>query len=70
MVSLNPLKFDYYCYYCFKAGDGPKRALLEEVCEQCKLGDRVKFLGKLEHEKVRDVSSARDACIIVAESKL
>ncbi|XP_068687854.1 phosphatidylinositol N-acetylglucosaminyltransferase subunit A-like [Montipora foliosa] len=37
------------------AGDGPKRALLEEVCEQCKLGDRVKFLGKLEHEKVRDV---------------
>ncbi|KAK2549538.1 Phosphatidylinositol N-acetylglucosaminyltransferase subunit A, partial [Acropora cervicornis] len=36
-------------------GDGPKRALLEEVCEQCKLRDRVQFLGKLEHEKVRDV---------------
>ena len=37
-------------------GDGPKRALLEDVCEQCKLQERVKFLGKLKHEKVRDVS--------------
>ncbi|KAL9958833.1 hypothetical protein ACROYT_G035901 [Oculina patagonica] len=36
-------------------GDGPKRALLEEVSEQCKLQDRVQFLGKLEHDKVRDV---------------
>ncbi|KAM7437308.1 hypothetical protein ABFA07_013012 [Porites harrisoni] len=36
-------------------GDGPKRTLLEDVCEQCKLQDRVEFLGKLEHEKVRDV---------------
>ncbi|KAJ7353784.1 hypothetical protein OS493_032369 [Desmophyllum pertusum] len=36
-------------------GDGPKRALLEDVCEQCKLQDRVQLLGKLEHENVRDV---------------
>ncbi|KAJ7314883.1 hypothetical protein OS493_039015, partial [Desmophyllum pertusum] len=37
-------------------GDGPKRALLEDVCEQCKLQDRVQLLGKLEHENVRDVT--------------
>jgi len=36
-------------------GDGPKRALLEEVCEQCTLQDRVQLLGKLGHDKVRDV---------------
>ena len=54
----------FYWMYCEKCllfyltclgGDGPKRALLEEVCEQCKLQDRVQFLGKLEHDKVRDV---------------
>ena len=44
------------CVPCCSGGDGPKRALLEDVCEQCKLQDRVQFLGKLEHEKVRDVS--------------
>ena len=26
------------------------------MCEQCKLQDRVQFLGKLAHENVRDVS--------------
>nr|XP_058971022.1 phosphatidylinositol N-acetylglucosaminyltransferase subunit A-like [Pocillopora verrucosa] len=41
-------------------GDGPKRALLEDVCEQCKLQERVHFLGKLKHEKVRDVLTQGD----------
>ena len=44
------------CCFCCLGGDGPKRALLEDVCQQCKLQDRVQFLGKLAHENVRDVS--------------
>ena len=54
-----PLLFYLTC----SGGDGPKRALLEEVCEQCKLRDRVQFLGKLEHEKVRDVSLVMDSIV-------
>lgn len=50
-------------YWTCSGGDGPKRALLEEVCEQCKLRDRVQFLGKLEHEKVRDVSLVIDSIV-------
>lgn len=41
-------------------GEGPKKALLEDVCEQCKLQERVQFLGKLKHEKVRDVLTQGD----------
>ena len=47
---------NYNFFVICSGGDGPKRTLLEDVCEQCKLQDRVEFLGKLEHEKVRDVS--------------
>lgn len=36
-------------------GDGPKRALLEEIREKANMQDRVKMLGALEHAKVRDV---------------
>ena len=36
-------------------GDGPKRVLLEEVCEQHQLQDRVRLLGTLEHSEVRGV---------------
>ena len=55
-------RFSLFFFFFCPGGDGPKRALLEDVVEQCKLQDRVKFLGKLEHEKVRDVSSAGCAC--------
>lgn len=37
-------------------GEGPKRVVLEEVCEQHQLHDRVRLLGSLKHEQVRDVS--------------
>lgn len=36
-------------------GDGPKRALLEEIREKNKMQDRVTMLGALEHSQVRDV---------------
>lgn len=36
-------------------GDGPKRALLEEVREQHALGDRLELLGNVPHDAVRDV---------------
>ncbi|XP_041782532.1 phosphatidylinositol N-acetylglucosaminyltransferase subunit A [Anopheles merus] len=36
-------------------GDGPKRALLEEIRERNNMQDRVVMLGALEHAKVRDV---------------
>ena len=37
-------------------GEGPKRVVLEEVREQHQLHDRVRLLGSLKHEDVRDVS--------------
>jgi len=37
------------------AGEGPKRVLLEEVREQHHLLNRVKFLGRLNHDEVRDI---------------
>ncbi|XP_046860104.1 phosphatidylinositol N-acetylglucosaminyltransferase subunit A-like [Xenia sp. Carnegie-2017] len=36
-------------------GEGPKRVVLEEVCEQHQLHDRVRLLGSLKHEQVRDI---------------
>lgn len=36
-------------------GDGPKRALLEEIREKNNMQDRVTMLGGLEHSQVRDV---------------
>ena len=40
-------------------GEGPKRVVLEEVREQHQLHDRVRLLGSLKHEDVRDVSVAQ-----------
>ena len=56
------------CCFCWLGGDGPKRALLEDVCEQCKLQDRVQFLGKLAHENVRDVSEASVSLLLMGSS--
>ncbi|XP_051840434.1 phosphatidylinositol N-acetylglucosaminyltransferase subunit A isoform X1 [Antechinus flavipes] len=36
-------------------GEGPKRIILEEVRERYQLHDRVRLLGALEHQDVRDV---------------
>ena len=36
-------------------GDGPKRLDLEQMIEKWKLHDRVDLLGRVEHDKVRDV---------------
>lgn len=35
-------------------GDGPKRVLLEEVCERCNMQERFQFVGAVEHGRVRD----------------
>ncbi len=37
------------------AGDGPKMILLEEITEQYKLHTRVKMLGSISHDEVRNV---------------
>ena len=42
---------------CTAGGEGPKRVILEEVREFHQLHSRVKLLGSLKHEHVRDVSS-------------
>ena len=36
-------------------GDGPKRVAIEEIREKYQLQDRVKMLGNLHHDQVRDV---------------
>ena len=36
-------------------GDGPKRLMLEELCEQHRLHDRVTLLGQVKPSAVRDV---------------
>jgi phosphatidylinositol glycan class A protein len=36
-------------------GDGPKRLLLDEMCERYQLHDRVELLGSVPHTQVRDV---------------
>ncbi|CCK72271.1 phosphatidylinositol N-acetylglucosaminyltransferase SPT14 KNAG_0J01900 [Huiozyma naganishii CBS 8797] len=37
------------------AGDGPKFVELQQTVESCRLQDRVKMLGAVPHEKIRDV---------------
>lgn len=36
-------------------GDGPKKVLLQEMCEQHGLHDRVELLGSVPHDQVRDL---------------
>ena len=64
--ALSSFGFLFNCFCCL-GGDGPKRALLEDVCEQCNLQDRVTFLGKLEHEKVRDVSLTGSSIVSITD---
>ncbi len=37
------------------AGDGPKYTLLEEMRDKYNLGDRMELIGKVAHNKVRDI---------------
>ncbi|EDV26940.1 uncharacterized protein TRIADDRAFT_23147 [Trichoplax adhaerens] len=45
----------YSDIYFIIGGDGPKKVLLEEICEAYKLYDQVRLLGPVNHEDVRDV---------------
>ena len=42
-------------YNLSSGGDGPKKVLLEEICEAYKLYDQVRLLGPINHEDVRNV---------------
>ena len=39
--------------YFIIGGDGPKKLLLEEMCERYQLHDRVELVGAVPHHKVR-----------------
>ncbi len=41
--------------YFIVGGDGPKKLMLEEMCERYQLHDRVELLGAVSHGQVRDV---------------
>jgi len=48
------------------AGDGPEKANLMQLAEQCQVSDRVKFLGALEQSQLKDYYGAADALILAS----
>jgi phosphatidylinositol N-acetylglucosaminyltransferase subunit A len=56
LVALIPtVSLKYPHVHWIIGGDGPKKLDLEQMIEQFKLHDRVDMLGRVEHDKVRDV---------------
>jgi len=50
------------------AGDGPERANLERCAQQLGVEERVKFLGRIAHEKLPEIYNAAD-CLVLASSR-
>jgi len=48
------------------AGDGPERAALQTLAESLGVADRVRFLGRLPHESLRDVYEAADILVLAS----
>jgi glycosyltransferase involved in cell wall biosynthesis len=44
-------------------GDGTQRAPLQQRCRAAGLGDRVRFLGRVAHERVPDLLATADICV-------
>lgn len=61
-VSLFIMDYRYY----LSGGDGPKKVLLEEICEAYKLYDQVRLLGPVNHEDVRNVIIILDLLVFMA----
>lgn len=56
LVAVIPLVCEMYPHVDFLiAGDGAKRIELEQMCEKYMLEHRVKLLGAVPHEKIRDI---------------
>jgi glycosyltransferase involved in cell wall biosynthesis len=48
------------------AGDGPDRAMLDEMVARLGLGDRVRFLGRQPHERLAGLYTAADALVLAS----
>jgi glycosyltransferase involved in cell wall biosynthesis len=53
-------------YSLLIAGDGPERSRLETLATQLGVSDRVRFLGAIPHERLRDVYEAADALVLAS----
>lgn len=52
MVEIIPRLFERYDVEWVIVGDGPKKYLLEHLVKKHDLGDRLKLIGRVEHEQV------------------
>lgn len=48
------------------AGEGPERANLEALAARTGIADRVRFLGRVNHDSLRDVYGAADALVLAS----
>lgn len=48
------------------AGDGPLKPVLRSQADQCGVGDRVRFLGSLPHDRLVDVYRAADVMVLAS----
>lgn len=48
------------------AGDGPERANLEKLAKEKGVADRVRFLGRVGHDELRDIYGAVDALVLAS----
>lgn len=48
------------------AGGGPERRGLERLVRELRLGDRVRFVGELSHESLREYYSAADVLVLAS----
>jgi glycosyltransferase involved in cell wall biosynthesis len=48
------------------AGDGPDRAMLDELVARLGLGGRVRFLGRQPHERLAELYTAADALVLAS----
>lgn len=51
------------------AGMGPARASFEALAKQLKVGDRVRFLGAVDHDQLPSIIAAADVSCLVSESE-
>ena len=53
-------------YRLLLVGQGPERAALERLAARLGVGDRVRFLGRIAHERLADIYAAADALVLAS----